>query len=214
MKRFSDWSLYLVTDRNLCGKRPLADIVLNSVQGGVSVVQIREKNLSSREFVELGKNILELLRPLDIPLIINDRIDIALAIGADGVHLGQSDIHFKDAKRILGPKFLIGVSVETIEQVFEAESWEVDYLAVSPIFPTPTKTDLASSWGLDGLTKVRRISKHPLVAIGGLHSHNIESVLNAGADGIAVVSAIMSAPSPKAMAIHLKKIIGDHYAIK
>lgn len=209
MKRFSDWSLYLVTDDKLCGERLLADIILSAVQGGVSVVQLREKHITSREYVELGKKILELLRPFKIPLIINDRLDIALAIGADGVHLGQSDIHFNDARRIMGPNALIGTSVETIEQVFEAESWDVDYLAVSPIFSTQTKTDTSPPWGVEGLKKVRSVSKHPIVAIGGIHLNNIEDVLNAGADGIAVVSAILSSSAPKDAALKLREIIGD-----
>lgn len=214
MKRFSDWSLYLVTDHNLCGERSLIDVVLNAVQGGVSVVQIREKHLTSREYVELGKNMLELLRPFDVPLIINDRLDIALAIGADGVHLGQSDLHFKEARRIMGPEALIGISVETMEQVYEAQKWDVDYIAVSPVFLTQTKTDSASPWGLEGLKAVCTVSQHPIVAIGGIHLNNIKHVLDAGADGIAVVSAIMSASSPKDMAVNLKTIIGDHYAVK
>ncbi|OFZ28950.1 MAG: thiamine-phosphate diphosphorylase [Bdellovibrionales bacterium RIFCSPHIGHO2_01_FULL_40_29] len=214
MKRFSDWSLYLVTDRKLCGERSLEDIILSAVQGGVSVVQLREKHLTSREYVELGKNVLKILRPFEVPLIINDRLDIALAIGADGVHLGQSDIHIADARKIMGPRALIGVSVETIAHAFEAEDWDVDYIAVSPVFPTQTKTDLTSPWGLEGLKAVREISKHPIVAIGGVHLDNIKDVLNAGADGVAIVSAIILASSPKQMAINLKTIIGDHCAIK
>jgi thiamine-phosphate pyrophosphorylase len=209
MKRFSDWSLYLVTDDKLCEERSLKDIILSAAKGGVSVVQLRAKHITSRKYVELGKNILKILKPFEVPLIINDRLDIALAIEADGIHLGQSDIHFTDARRTMGPKALIGISVETIEQVFEAESWDVDYLAVSPVFSTQTKKDTSSPWGLDGLKKARSVSKHPIVAIGGIHLNNIKDVLNAGADGIAVVSEILSASDPTDAALKLKEFIGD-----
>lgn len=199
--------LYLVTDRALSLGRPLEEVVARAVQGGVSMVQLREKEASTRFFVEEAVQIKELLDPLGIPLLINDRVDVALAAGAAGVHIGQEDMPYPLARRLLGPRAIIGLSVETEEQVRVAEAYDVDYLGISPIFPTPTKTDTHGSWGLDGLSRVRRLSRHRLVAIGGLDLTNAGTVIAAGADSIAVVSAICSAPDPRAAATALSKTI-------
>lgn len=199
-----DYSVYLVTDRGLCNGRDLLEVVGQAVQGGVSLVQLREKSASTRDFLELGKALAQLLRPSGTPLLVNDRVDIALAIGAGGVHIGQSDMPYADARRLLGPEAIIGVSVETMEQVEQAEAWDVDYLGVSPVFNTSTKTDTTKPWGLDGLSQVRRQSSKPLVAIGGLGAHNAAGVIRAGADGIAVVSAICSAQDPASVVQELR----------
>ncbi len=208
MKR-TDWRLYLVTDRRLAGERPVEQVVLEAVRGGVTAVQLREKEASTREFVALARRLKAKLAPLDVPLIINDRIDVALAAGADGVHLGQSDLEYDDARRLAGSDFLIGLSVETLEQALEAERMEVDYLGVSPIFPTPTKTDTGAAWGLEGLQQLREKSRHTLVAIGGINASNARQVIAAGADGIAVVSAICAAADPAAAARKLREIVDD-----
>lgn len=199
--------LYLVTDRDLSLGRPLEEVVLQAVRGGVSAVQLREKHASTRFFVQEAQRIKDLLAPYNVPLLINDRVDVALAIGADGVHIGQSDMPYPLARQLLGQKAIIGLSVETKEQVQQAEAYEVDYLGVSPIFETSTKTDTVGSWGLAGLAWVRTVSRHPLVAIGGLNAANAASVIRAGADSIAVVSAICSAPEPQAAAEALNKVI-------
>ncbi len=199
--------LYFVTDRDLCLGRPLEKVVYDCVQGGVSVVQLREKNISTRVFIEEALRIKALLEPHNVPLIINDRIDVAKAVGADGVHIGQEDMPYHMARELLGPEAIIGLSVETEEQVHEAEKYEADYLGVSPIFETPTKTDTRGSWGLSGLSWVRRHSRHTLVAIGGLNETNTAEAVRAGADAIAVVSALCSAPDPRAAAEKLSSII-------
>lgn len=199
--------LYLVTDRGLCLGRALEKVILQAVEGGAAVVQLREKEATTRFFVEEAERIKRLLAPYDVPLIINDRADVALAVGADGVHIGQDDMPYPLARRLLGKKVIIGLSVETVEQVLEAEQYDVDYLGVSPIFETPTKTDTRGSWGLEGLARVRKLSRHRLVAIGGLNASNAESVVRAGADSIAVVSAICSAPDPYRAASTLSGII-------
>ena len=204
-----DWSLYLVTDRQLSLGRSIIDVVESAVAGGVSVVQLREKDISTREFVELGKILLKILKPQNIPLIINDRLDVTLAIGADGLHIGQSDLHYHDARKILGEKFLLGLSVETTEQVQEALHWNLSYIALSPLFSTPTKTDTAPPWGLKGLKEIRPRIHCPLIAIGGIHPHNSKEILEAGADGLAIVSAICSAPSPKEASAQFRKIINE-----
>jgi len=202
--------LYLVTDRDLCGGRPLQDVVRAAVAGGAAWVQLREKNLSTRAFVEEAAAVKALLAPHKVPLIINDRLDVALAVGADGVHVGQDDMPYPLARAVLGKKMIIGLSVETWEDVEAAEKWDVDYLGVSPVFATPTKTDTKGSWGLEGITRIRSFSRHPLVAIGGLNVTNTGAAVRAGADGIAVVSAICAAPDPFAAARELCRIIGEN----
>jgi thiamine-phosphate pyrophosphorylase len=207
MKPVPDLSLYLVTDRSLSMGRSLEEIVLSAVRGGVTAVQLREKDASTREFLTLALKLKENLGPLGIPLIINDRIDIALAAGADGVHIGQEDMPYPKVRKLLGPEALIGLSVESEEQALEADRWDVDYLGVSPIFTTPTKAELETEWGLQGLSRLRRLSRKFLLAIGGISSGNAAQVLRAGADGLAVVSAICSAADPGRAAAELRSII-------
>jgi len=207
MKRQVDFSLYLVTDRKLSQSRMIEEIVSSAVRGGVTAVQIREKDCSTRKFVELARRIQSELKPFKIPLIINDRIDVAMAIGADGVHLGQSDMPYSDARRLIGSDAIIGLSVETMEQANEAENLDVDYLGVSPIFPTSTKTDMTTEWGIEGLRTLRTKSRHTLVAIGGINLSNAAAVIEAGADGLAVVSAICSSPNPEEASRQLREVI-------
>lgn len=188
--------LYLVTDRDLSRGRPLEEVILAAVRGGVTMVQLREKHATTRFFVEEAQRIKELLAPYKVPLIINDRVDVALAVGADGVHIGQDDMPYPLVRRLLGERAIIGLSVETMEQVQEAEQYDVSYISVSPVFETPTKTDTKGAWGIEGLKQVREATKHRVVAIGGLNATNVQQVVRAGAEGIAVVSAICAAPDP------------------
>jgi len=199
--------IYLVTGRGLCSPRPLEEIVLQAVDGGVAYVQLREKDVSTRFFVQEAKRIKKLLSSYKIPLIINDRIDVALACGADGVHIGQEDMPYAIARKLMGPKAIIGLSVEDWGDVEESQKLDVDYIGVSPVFPTPTKTDTKGAWGLSGLAKIKAFSRHPLVAIGGINESNAREVIAAGADCIAVVSAICAAPNPAAATRNLKSII-------
>jgi thiamine-phosphate pyrophosphorylase len=188
--------LYLVTDRGLCGPKDLVDVILKALQGGVACVQLREKEVSTRFFVEEAQKIKALMAPFKAPLVINDRIDVALAVGADGVHIGQADMPYAVARKLMGKRAIIGLSVETWEDVERAQDLDVDYLGVSPVFETPTKTDTKGSWGLEGLSKIKAYSRHPLVAIGGLNTSNAADAVRAGADCLAVVSAICSAFDP------------------
>jgi len=192
--------LYLVTDRSLARGRTLVDLVGAAVQGGATCVQLREKSLSTRDFLAEALALKALLAPRGIPLVINDRIDVALACGAEGVHLGQSDMPPQEARSLLPPHVFIGWSVETPQDVQRAADLPVDYLGVSPVFATPTKTDTLTPWGLDGLARVRASTPLPLVAIGGLHASNAGATMAAGADGLAVVSALCSADDPAAAA--------------
>lgn len=201
--------LYLVTDQNSVAGRTLGDVVAAAVQGGVSCVQLREKQLNTRDFVAQALALKALLAPHHIPLVINDRIDVALACGAHGVHLGQSDMPVAQARRLLPPEVFIGWSVETMNDVIRSASLPVDYLGVSPIHATPTKTDTQTPWGLDGLRQVRSATTLPLVAIGGIHADNARAVLSAGADGLAVVSAICAAPDPCEAAAALRRLCDE-----
>jgi thiamine-phosphate pyrophosphorylase len=202
-----DYSLYLVTDRGLARGRAMLAIVRAAVQGGVTCVQLREKTCSTREFIEEALAIKEFLRSRGVPLIINDRVDVALAVGADGVHLGQKDMPLAAARAIVTDTMLIGISVESVADAVAAQGGGADYLGVSPIFATPTKTDAAAPLGLAGLQAIRRAAHIPLVAIGGLNRQNAAEVVRCGADGLAVVSAIVAAEDPEQAARELVQAI-------
>jgi thiamine-phosphate pyrophosphorylase len=202
--------IYIVSDRASLYEKSLDNVILLAVKGGVSMVQLREKDVSTRFFIEEAQRIKRILAPYTVPLIINDRIDVALAIGADGVHIGQEDMPYPLARKLLGPEAIIGLSVETLEQVEAAEAFDVAYLGVSAIFATPTKTNTRNHWGIDGLRKVRAMSHHSLVAIGGINASNAAEVIQAGADSLAVVSAICSAPDPQKATEHLRRIVLSH----
>ena len=202
-----DLSLYLVTDRGLSLGRATVDIVRAAVAGGVTCVQLREKECSTRQFVAEARAVREVLAGTGIPLIINDRIDVALAVGADGVHLGQTDMHIADARRLVGTDMLIGISAECVEDAVRAQAEGADYIGISPVFSTPTKTDTAPALGLDGVALIRAAVSLPLVGIGGIGPGNAAKVIRAGCDGVAVVSAIVSDPDPRKAATELKTII-------
>ena len=201
--------IYLVTDRGLSRGRLLLDVVAQAVKGGAACVQLREKEMPTRAFVEEALAVKNILAPHRIPLMINDRIDVALACGADGVHIGQEDMPYETARRLLGPKAIIGLSVETWADVEASRDLDVDYLGVSPVFATPTKTDTKEPWGLEGLRKIKAFSRHPLVAIGGISEANAREVTEAGADCLAVVSAICSAENPAGATARLKNVFDD-----
>jgi thiamine-phosphate pyrophosphorylase len=203
----ADFSLYLVTDRGLSLGRSTADIVRAAVAGGVTCVQLREKSCPTREFMAEARAVRAILAGTGAPLIINDRVDVALAVGADGVHLGQADMPIADARRLTGPDMLIGVSAECVEDAVRAEAEGADYVGVSPVFSTPTKTDAAPALGLAGVAAIRAAVSLPLVGIGGIGPANAEGVIRAGCDGVAVVSAIVSASNPEKAAAYLKTII-------
>jgi thiamine-phosphate pyrophosphorylase len=207
LRKTVDYSLYLVTDRRLAKGRTTLDIVRAAVQGGVTCVQLREKTCSTREFIAEALAIRDFLNARGIALIINDRVDIAQAVGADGVHLGQSDIPLDIARSLVGASMLVGISVESLDEAVQAEAGGADYLGISPIYPTPTKTDTAPPLGLQGLRAIRRAVNLPLVGIGGLNQQNAAPVIQHGADGIAVVSAIVAATDPEQAARQLRQEI-------
>jgi len=202
-----DYSVYLVSDRGLAHGRTTLDILKAAIQGGVSCVQLREKSCSTREFIEEALVIRALLAEHNIPLIINDRIDVAMAVKADGVHLGQQDMPCHMARELLPENMVIGISAESLDDAIGAEKEGADYLGVSPIYATPTKTDTAIPLGLEGLRTIRAEVDIPLVGIGGLNDHNAAEVIHNGADGVAVVSAIVAADDPETATRRLRNIV-------
>ena len=200
-----DYSLYLVADTDFAGGRDLPALVDAAVRGGVTVVQLRAKSLGGRDFAGLALEISRRLAGTGVPLLINDRVDIALACGAAGIHLGQDDMPVPAARRILGPNAAIGVSVNTPEEAALAEREGADYVGAGPAFATSTKETPLAVLGPAGIGRIKRAVGIPVVAIGGISAGNAASLAAAGADGIAVVSAILGAPDPARAAEELTR---------
>lgn len=203
-------TLHLVTDRALCGPRGLEAVVAAAVAGGVTHVQLREKHIEPREFLALARALLGWLRPAGVPLIINDSLEVVVASGAEGLHLGQRDLPVAEARQQL-PRALIGLSIETPAQLLRAEreGCPCDYYGASPVFDTATKSDAAPALGLEGLARLRPLTTRPLIAIGGIHAGNAAAVCAAGADGLAVVSAICAAADPATAARQLRQAMAS-----
>ncbi|ELR66236.1 Thiamin-phosphate pyrophosphorylase [Photobacterium marinum] len=200
------YRLYLVTDDQQ-DLDTLKTVVKEAVTGGVTMVQVREKHGDVRAFIERASAVKTILQGTGVPLIINDRVDVALAVDADGVHLGQSDMPVEMARRLIGKDKLLGLSVENEQQLAEAECLPVDYLGLSAIFATPTKTNIKKEWGIDGLSNAVAQSIFPIVAIGGINASNLDAVIATNVDGIALVSAICHAECPRTAAGDLIALI-------
>lgn len=197
MKSPSIWDVCLVTDRAFSKGRSTLEIVRAALKGGVSAVQLREKDLETRAFYEEGLRIRDIVQSAGVPLIINDRIDVAVALDADGVHLGRSDMPPDVARSLLGRDRIIGLSVNEPAHITEPSASFADYLAISPLFVTSTKQDITTPWGLEGLRTARLLTRLPLVAIGSMNRDNVRQVIEAGADCVAVVTAITAADDPE-----------------
>ncbi|MEU6765690.1 thiamine phosphate synthase [Streptomyces sp. NPDC046853] len=200
-----DLSLYLVTDTRLCGERGVAATVAAAVKGGVTAVQLRDPDADARTLCALGRRIQAELAGTGVPLIVNDRLDVAVRLGADGVHLGQRDLSPTTARHRLGPHAYIGLSVSRPEQLAHVPD-AVDHLGVGPVFEQSTKPDADAPLGLDGLAEIVRASALPCVAIGGIGVSRAAAVRASGAAGIAVVSAVCGQPDPEAAARSLVRI--------
>ncbi len=201
------YDLYVITDDALAGGLSHKEIARRAVAGGADIVQLRDKVLGCRELVRIGREILAITKPAGALFIVNDRLDVALACGADGVHLGQEDIGPGIARQLAPAGFLIGVSVGSVAEALEAEAEGADYVALSPVFGTPSKADAGPGHGLGRLRKIREVVKIPVLAIGGINSGNVRDVIRAGAEGVAVISAVVSAPDITVAARDLKRII-------
>ena len=192
-----DLSLYLVTDTILCGQFGVAATVSAAVGAGVTVVQLRDIDATDDELVALGREVRAILRGTGVPLIVNDRAHLVAAIGADGVHVGQSDLEIAQARALVGPTAYMGLSVQTLEHVMVARghvAGTLDYLGVGPVWGTATKLDAAAPGGLEVLNQITSASPWPCVAIGGITPERLSMVRGAGAVGVAVVSAICGQP--------------------
>ena len=186
-----NYRMYLVTDRNVLKGRKLVEAIEESIKGGAGIVQLREKNDSSREFLNIAKAVKSITDKYDIPLIINDRLDIALAVNASGVHLGQEDIPCKIAREILGEDMIIGVSAHNLEEALKAEEDGADYIGCGAVFNTTTKED-TTNIKISDIKKIKKNINIKMVAIGGISEKNINELQGTGIDGVAVVSAILA----------------------
>ena len=208
MKPAINYSIYLVTDHNCLQGRDFLGCIENALQGGVTLVQLREKNVDGGIFLQRALIVKALCDKYNVPLLINDRIDIALACQAAGVHLGQDDIPPSVARAILGPDAIIGVSAHSCEEAIAAEKDGADYLGVGAVFPTNSKDD-ASEVGLNMLKEIRQISKLPIVGIGGINAQNYAQVRAAGAQGAAIISGIIAADDIAEAVRKIKRTISD-----
>ncbi|WP_055666776.1 thiamine phosphate synthase [Desnuesiella massiliensis] len=203
-----NYKLYLVTDREVLEGRDLLESVEQAILGGVTLVQLREKATNSKDFYNLALQVKELTHKYNIPLIINDRLDIALAINADGLHIGQEDLPISLCRKLLGKDKILGVSAHNLEEALEAESLGADYLGVGAIFSTSTKKDVDIT-SIDTLIKIKENVKIPVVAIGGITHDNVKEVLKAPIDGVSVVSCLLGAEDIKKASTKLNDIINS-----
>lgn len=203
-----NYGLYLVTDRDVLKRRNFIDCLEEAILGGVTVVQLREKNASSSEFYSLAIKVKELTSKYNIPLIINDRLDIALAVDAEGVHVGQNDLPAHVVRDIIGSHKIVGVSTATLEEAKKAEVDGANYIGVGALFPTDTKTNTRSV-NLEQLKNIKENVNIPVVGIGGINELNIDSVIGTGIDGVAVVSAILGKEDIKEASSNLMNKFND-----
>ena len=200
-------SLYLIADAGVCGPSAMPGIVAAATANGATMVQLRDKDGSTGRLVEMARELRDTLAGTGVPLLINDRVDVALASGADGVHLGQADMSPEDARVLLGLDALIGLTVRSRDEAARMPHGVVDYVSIGGIFPTATKDALTRPIGLDGLARMADISEGPVVAISGIDSSNAADVMATGIDGIAVSSAICAADDPGAVTAELARIV-------
>ena len=204
-KKNVDSSLYLVTDRGILKGRDILEAIEESILGGVTIIQLREKTASKEEFLKLAKEVKGITDKYSIPLIINDNVEIAKAIDADGVHLGQSDEELTRAREILGDRKIIGISVGNVEEAKLAEKNGADYLGIGAVFYTDSKKDINEPMGIAGLKRIVKSVNIPNVAIGGIHLSNVKEVMETGTDGIAVISEILGKENIREATVNLKK---------
>lgn len=201
------YHLYLVISEEACLGKDMIKIAEQAVAGGVDLVQLREKNNTDETFLLKALKIKEMLDKYTVPLIINDNLNVAVQCAAAGIHVGNSDVPPSSIKSVWPACPILGYSIEYIEQLEKSEAQFADYLGISPVFSTPTKTDTVTEWGLSGITRIRTLTSKPLVAIGNINSNNAREVIEAGADCLAVVSAICSATNPQAAAERIRNEI-------
>lgn len=200
--------LYAVTDRAWCGSKTLLEQVEEALQGGVTMVQLREKELAEAEFLAEAKAMRELCHKYHVPFIVNDNVKIAVASQADGIHVGQEDMPASEVRKLVGPEMMIGVSAETLEEALKAEKDGADYLGVGAVFPTATKLD-AEAVTVQTLQAITSVVQIPVCAIGGIKENNMSQLKNSGIDGVAIVSAIFASADITGTCKQLKKVARD-----
>jgi thiamine-phosphate pyrophosphorylase len=204
-----DLSVYVLTDRHLVGERPVADVVRAAIRGGATLVQLRDKHASDSEILALGRAVHQVTHAAGIPLIVNDRPEVALALKAEGLHIGRNDMDPGEARRLIGPQRLLGCSPQTVEEAQQAEELGADYLGIGDVYGTSSKPDADPPIGLQGLARMVQAVSIPVVAIGGITIDNTAATIQAGAAGVAVISAVMAADNPEEAARHLRAIVDE-----
>ncbi len=202
----SSWRLYVIIDRAAAGGRELADLAAAAIRGGADALQLRDKAASPRGLLVEAARLLSVTRAAGVPLIINDQVEVARSVGADGVHLGQDDMTVREARSLLGPHALIGKSTHSLEQALAAHAEGADYIGLGPIFPTPTKPNTRSV-GTGLIAQVTQYLRGPIVCIGGIDAANVQQVIDAGAECVAVVRAVCAAPDPESSTRNLKLLM-------
>jgi len=202
-----DYSLYLVTDRKLAKHGDVSSVVNAALDGGTSVVQLRDKDASTREMIELGQKLRTVTERKGVPLLVNDRVDVALAIKADGVHVGQDDMPVGMVRKLVGADMIIGMSAGTVEEAVQAESDGADYLGVGAVYATSSKSDAGDPIGTQALKAIVDSVSIPVVAIGGINGKNAHECITQGAAGVAVISAIVSADDSSGASSSLRQTI-------
>ncbi|MEW6546774.1 MAG: thiamine phosphate synthase [Bacillota bacterium] len=199
--------LYVIADRTFAGGRSEEEIVSQAARGGATAIQLRGKELTGRQLYLTGLSLRKLTRQLGLLFIVNDRVDVALAVDADGVHLGQEDLPLEAARRLMGRRKIIGISVDTLAEAVAAQRGGADYLGAGPVFATASKADAGPVMGPEGLRRICTAVRIPVVGIGGVNAHNARQVVNAGAAGVAVISAVVAAPDMAAAASALRQAL-------
>ncbi|MEM6960884.1 MAG: thiamine phosphate synthase [Myxococcota bacterium] len=197
---------YGIVDPSICRPNRATEVAAEILEGGCCALQLRAKECSDEEYLELGTQLVKLCRRYRVPFFVNDRVDLALILESDGVHLGQDDLPVRDARRLLGPKPLLGWSTHSLEQVQAAHALELDLIGVGPVFPTSTKKLTSPGLGTHELERLRRSAGLPVVAIGGITLENVKEIQNFEGMAVAAISSVCRAPSPRAAAARLNKI--------
>lgn len=189
----NDFHFYVITGEQFHPERHYLEVMEEAIKGGADIIQLREKNKTKKQLLQMARELRELTRQYGVTFIVNDHIDIALAVDADGIHLGQDDLPLEEARKIMGPNKIIGISTHALEEAQAAEAGGADYIGVGPVFPTNTKEDVVDPVGLRYVKQVVEQINIPFVAIGGIKLHNVDQVLEAGATRVCVVSAVVGA---------------------
>ena len=215
IKNIQNWKLYIITDQELSGGKSHSQVAEEAIYGGADVIQLRDKTATSRVLYNSARQIREITRKHQVPFIVNDRLDIALAVNADGLHVGQEDLPASVVRKILGTSRILGVSAGSLEEALQAEQDGADYLGVGPVYEARlTKPDAGEPKGLLLISEIHRQCRIPIIAIGGINLENMAAVFQAGANGIAVISAIVAVKNIRQATLEFKQTIESLRTVK